>query len=262
MIKSIKILLSCIDKVHFSEREKNMKKGFICFLVFILVLSLLLINPQKNVLAEAGDIGSGVWVLPGSTATFTNVNVDEAAKSVPSWLQQLSEGIQIKVSNKICYPFRGGQFHWVPQIMKLTDGVWTRIATTQEYLYTTEVVQYACAAAPTTGTYALFGYYNGPTEPTCAYDTSKWSYDLYDGYFEVNFPSSFPTGVSVTYRIIGDYSSFLLADRTGTTTTYNDGGTYATFYDSANPDGDISGLTFLVTTQGCSVVVPYHGSFE
>jgi hypothetical protein len=45
--------------------------------------------------------------------------VDDAAKTAPAWLQQFSEGVVLSKAAKICYPFRSGQFHWVPQILEL-----------------------------------------------------------------------------------------------------------------------------------------------
>jgi len=141
-----------------------MKKTAYCLFVFVITLAFLAVSVPGSVSASAGDIGSGVWVTPGSSLAFTTINVDKAAKSAPNWLQQLSEGIVITAPEKICYPFRDGQFHWQPKIMKLTNGVWTHLTTTKEHPFTDEAVEYACATTPAAGTYALFGYYDGPVE--------------------------------------------------------------------------------------------------
>ena len=139
-----------------------MKKIAIFSLALMLAFSFLLIKAPQSALA----IGSGIWVLPlaGSSTAFTSVNIDEAAKTAHPWLQQLSDGVQIDVPTEICYPFRGGQFHWVPQILELNNGTWSEVETTTEYLYGAEATQYACAVPVAAGTFALFGYYNGPVE--------------------------------------------------------------------------------------------------
>jgi hypothetical protein len=141
-----------------------MKKGFYCVFALLLTICLLAVSIPASVSAEAGDIGSGNWVTPGSSTPFTTVNIDKAAKNAPSYLQQLSEGIVISAPAKICYPFRGGQFHWEPRIMKLSNNNWISSTSSKEYIYSDEAVEYACTKAAVAGTYALFGYYDGPAE--------------------------------------------------------------------------------------------------
>lgn len=143
-----------------------MKKAASIVISVALLLVLVLAIAPKDVSASSGDIGSGEWILPSSSASFTAVNVDQAALTAPTWLQQLSEGIKIKSADKICYPFRGGSFKWVPQIMKLTDSKWSNIKTTQEKINGEEDILFACAQAPAAGTYTLFGYYSGQNAQT------------------------------------------------------------------------------------------------
>ena len=193
-----------------------MKKTAYCLFVFLLTLSFLAVSVPGSVSAAAGDIGSGAWVTPGSAAAFTTVNVDKAAKSAPDYLQQLSEGIVISAPAKICYPFRGGQFHWVPKIMQLSNGKWTSMTTGQEYLFTDEAVGYACTKASAAGTYALFGYYDGPAEvvnggglPKCdGVEISGYYYNTtHDGNLVVevilnSYPAEF-AGEALSYSVIG-----------------------------------------------------------
>jgi len=143
-----------------------MKKGSILVIALVLILGLVLVQAPRDASASTGNIGSGAWILPDSPANFTTTNVDLAAQSAPGWLQQFSEGITILSADKICYPFRNGQFFWVPQILQLQNGVWTKIATTKETLSQEDgAFIFACSEAPSAGTYALFGYYDGPIEP-------------------------------------------------------------------------------------------------
>jgi hypothetical protein len=160
-----------------------MKKTVYCIFVFLLTISFLVVSVPGSVSAAAGDIGSGTWVTPGSTAAFTTVNVDKAAASAPDYLQQLSEGIVLSAPAKICYPFRGGQFHWVPRIMRLTNAKWTAMTTEKESIFTDEAVEYACTKAPAAGTYALFGYYDGPAEVANAGGLPKCDGVEMNGYY-------------------------------------------------------------------------------
>lgn len=168
-----------------------MKKGTYCLAVFVLVICMLLVNLPKEVQANAGDIGGGTWVTPGSSDAFKTVNVDKAAKNAPAWLQQLSEGIVITAPEKICYPFAGGRYHWQPQIMQLSAGKWSKVDTKATALYGQEAEEYACATPKTAGTFALFGFYNGPAEvesnlPECSTITFYDKTFYYDPFDEVS----------------------------------------------------------------------------
>jgi hypothetical protein len=155
---------SIVSSYEKSSKGAKMKKTLYCLFVFVITIAFLAVTVPGSVSASAGDIGSGIWATPGSSLAFTTVNVDKAAKSAPNWLQQLSEGIVITAPAKICYPFRGGEYGWQPSIRQLSNGKWTAVATKVEFPFTKEAVSYACASAPAAGTYALFGYYNGPVE--------------------------------------------------------------------------------------------------
>jgi hypothetical protein len=155
-----------------------MKRIALAITALLIAFSFSLAKAPGSVIAT----GSGTWLVIPATVTSSDVNVDAAALSAPSWLQQLSEGVATTAPAKICYPFRGGQFHWVPQIMQLTGNLWTSITTTKEYLFGEEAGLYACAAPVNSGTFALFGYYNGPVEQakvlqcTGALSVDEWSH--------------------------------------------------------------------------------------
>ncbi len=140
-----------------------MKRLAFGLIALMLAFSFVLTSAPQS----AQAVGSDAWVLPlaDASTTFSTVNVDEAAKTAPAWLQQFSEGVVITKATKICYPFRSGQFSWVPQILELKDGLWSRVITTKEYLSGPEGSLFACATPSNAGTFALFAYYTGPIEP-------------------------------------------------------------------------------------------------
>jgi hypothetical protein len=238
-----------------------MKKIVNVLFVVVLVLSLTLVSAPKNVTAkpiEEPSIAEGDW------NTGTQVSVDLVGNPAPVWLQLLTKGVKIDAPTKICHAFRGGQFGWTGEIRKLGDGRGVLIPTVNDWVPTGEGKFMACAQATSAGTYALFGYYGHPVAAVndCQYDTSLWSADLYMGYFEVDFPSDFPLGVLVTYQIVGTYPvPNLDVDQTGSTYTYWDGSVYATFDESPlQPSGPWE-VSLLITTEGCSVVLPVDNDF-
>lgn len=216
-----------------------MKKFAICLLTAIFVISALFAYVPHEVLADAGDTGSGTWVLPGSTASFTTINVDKVAKSAPTWLQQLSEGVVITTPVKICYPFAGGKHYWVPQIMQLNAGKWSKVDTQTASLYGVEAEEYACATPKTAGTFALFGFYNGPVEvetslPACdGVEISAYFFNTtHDGaQVMIILIDSVPTdlvGKSLSYTIIDSApASVTLSPISGAFTYYDSGASYS-----------------------------------
>jgi hypothetical protein len=161
--------------------ENLMKKVFGITITLVIVIGFFMLNMPKLDTVSA-DIGVGSWVIPGSTETVVNVNVDDEIKSAPAWLQQVSEAIKIDKASKICYTFPQGRYGWAPQIRQYKDGKWLKIATTSEYPFSEEAPRYACANAPAAGTYILFAYYHGisevtpETEPAFDCSTIVWSY--------------------------------------------------------------------------------------
>jgi hypothetical protein len=193
--------------------EGTMKQILFAFLAIVLAFSAVMATSPQPALA----VGSDAWLTPGADPALTVkiVNVDDAAKSAPNWLQQFSEGINISKPTQICYPFRLGRYHWVPQILQLTDGVWTKITTTQEYLSGSDGIPSACAAPSAAGTFALFAYYNGPIETKSVagklFTVSSWTVTVepyasgYDVSLilanKVNWKGYYPTATKLSWGI-------------------------------------------------------------
>jgi hypothetical protein len=138
-----------------------MKKGFSHVLSVLFVFALILVNAPKNVEAVRPDTDSSV--AGGTWNVGTEVSMVDLIKyPAAPWLQLLTDGVKLSAPARICHPFRGGQFHWVGQIMQLIDGKWVKLVTTNEWVPSTEGTFTSCAQAPAAGIYALFGYYNGP----------------------------------------------------------------------------------------------------
>jgi hypothetical protein len=135
-------------------------KGLFVF-VFVLSMGMYLFHSTKTVSAKAEK----EWLTPGSEANFTIINVDQAAQTAPNWLQKFSVGIVINGPEKICYPFREGEFHWTPLILQLAGEDWVALETTKEFLNGIEGIPYACSITGSGGTFALFGSYHGPRKP-------------------------------------------------------------------------------------------------
>lgn len=139
-----------------------MKQNLFAFLAIMLAFSAVMATSPQPALA----VGSESWLTPGADPSLKveTVNVDEAALTATAWMQQFSEGIHISKPNKICYPFRQGNFHWVPQIFQLSGTIWSKVETTKETISGPEGALMACASPTEAGTYALFAYYTGPVE--------------------------------------------------------------------------------------------------
>mgnify|MGYP000930068554 FL=1 len=150
-----------------------MKKsiGVIC-LIGILI-SLLFITTNE---AQADSPASGSWTAG------TEVTIDLEKTPAPNeWVQLFGSAVQVTEPTEICHPFRGGQFGWTPEIRRLKNGKWMQLDTTMRRLPNNEGPLYACTNAPAAGTYALFGYYNGPLEipgtqaSTCSLSLDGWT---------------------------------------------------------------------------------------
>jgi len=120
-----------------------------------IILCISLIKPPKTVEAKDTKIAAGEWL------TGTEVEVDAL---VPADLNLLTKGVKVTEPGMICHPFQGGQFHWVGEIRYLKNGEWLKLKTTNDWYPDKEGQFMSCAQVPAAGTYALFGYYNGPLE--------------------------------------------------------------------------------------------------
>lgn len=149
-----------------------MKKAIGVICVIGIVLSLLFLTTHE---AQAVSPASGTW------STGTEVAIDLEKTPAPNeWVQLFGSGVEVTTNTEICHPFRGGQFGWTPEIRRLKNGKWMLLETTTRRLPDNEGALYACADAPAAGTYALFGYYNGPlelpgTQTTCTLSLDGWT---------------------------------------------------------------------------------------
>lgn len=191
-----------------------MKKIVNVSISVVLVLVFLLANLQKHTVAAATKplVAEGTW------STGMEVEVDLTTTSAPTWMQLLTKGVKITTPAKICHPFRGGKYHWVGEIRQLVKGIWVKLPTVSDWVPSTEGVFTACAQAPAAGTYALFGYYNGPLEIARdnpggnPFDCSTVVWDAFlSGFVEhpVDLPTYYfipyflnvPFGTPVTYTV-------------------------------------------------------------
>lgn len=190
-----------------------MKRAMYSITGILVAIALALIPLQGTAVAAYG----GSWVFPlGGDASYQVVDVSQAVQTAPAWLQQFSEGIKIDQPTKVCYTFRHGQFNWVPRFLQLSDGKWSAVATTKEYLYGEEGSLFACAQPTVAGTLVLFAYYSGPAEaPQVSAPAGKlftvdhWSMvvgepreqDFHDIYaYDVNW-SGYPTATRLAWGI-------------------------------------------------------------
>lgn len=167
--------------------------NFIMSISFIFCISLFM-APEK-VEAKDTKVASGAWI------TGTEVEVDAL---VPADLNLLTKGVKIAKPGLICHPFSGGQFHWVGEIRQLKNGEWQKLDTTNDWYPDKEGQFMSCSQAPAAGTYALFGYYNGPLE--IAYDDMPGICSSYavntDGFTNIRYISSNSAGLESTSLMV------------------------------------------------------------
>lgn len=140
-----------------------MKRVLFVIIMLVLVCVIVFISIPQTV--QAGNTVSTHSIAAGDWNTGTAIEVDLSAAPSPEWLQLMTvNGVVVNEPTEICHELGGGKFHWIGEIRKLTDGRWTKLQTTTKWVPDEEGLLMACAQAPIEGTYALFGFYNGPQE--------------------------------------------------------------------------------------------------
>lgn len=139
-----------------------MKKYLNFAFVFVLALSMLLINTSGTVSAKLNPVTSYIVPAEGAWSAGTEVFIDPATVKLPD-LQLLTNGTVISEPQKICHEFRGGDYGWVGEIRMLKDGVWIKQTATTGWQPDSEGKFMICTDAATSGTFALFGYYDAKT---------------------------------------------------------------------------------------------------
>jgi hypothetical protein len=85
-----------------------------------------------------------------------------------------SDGVIVVGSARICHPYRGGQFGWTSEIRRATPLGWVPVVTTNGW-EPDEEGKYMTCAEVSSGTYAVFGYWDKPawwqTCPPAEYPT-------------------------------------------------------------------------------------------
>lgn len=108
-------------------------------------------------------VADGDWVWDDESVSGSETPVDLSQAPAPQWQDVMSwDALVIDGAAEICHPFRGGQLGWVPSIAVLTGKSWTALPTTLQWMPDEEGQLYACAQAPSAGTYVLFGGYVRP----------------------------------------------------------------------------------------------------
>jgi hypothetical protein len=183
-----------------------MKRIITGSIVMMLLLSLLLIKAPQNVSA----LNEQSWVVQSGVES-TTVDVTTAATTAPAWLQRFSDGIQIEMPAKICYPFRQGAYDWVPEILRLSGETWTQLETSKEYLFGKEAGLYACATPTYAGTFALFAYYHGAAAAATAADTGDKIFTVASWTMRVGTPREQDFGDIYAYDV--NWSGYPMANR-------------------------------------------------
>lgn len=102
---------------------------------------------------------AGVWEWTTTTVTGEIIPMYKIDTPAPEWTKLLSNPLRVDGRTQICHPFRGGQFGWHTSIFLLNGKTWLELPTTVEWVPDEEGQLMACAYAPVSGVYAMFGYW-------------------------------------------------------------------------------------------------------
>lgn len=142
-----------------------MKKQIKISITIALVLTMLVVMIPGNVnaisLSPRPEIAPGSWIFT-SDVVGSEVQPDTLTTPAPTWRLLITNGLVLSGPSRICHEFTGYQVGWMGDIYMETGDAWTKLATTIEWVPTTEGHLMACAQAPAAGTYALFAYWDKP----------------------------------------------------------------------------------------------------
>jgi hypothetical protein len=141
-----------------------MKKIIYIIAALELVLVLTQVSVPKVVAGYYNPQPQIPPIAPSSWTGGSQVSIDLVTYPAPDWLELKSEGVKVTTPGQICHEFRGISYHWVPEIRYLKNGKWVKVESIGGWVPNTEGTYVVCANASVAGTYALFAYYNGPTE--------------------------------------------------------------------------------------------------
>jgi len=193
-----------------------MRKTGKCIIVLLLAITFALTAISGSVKALPDPVAADDTIAPGKWSGGNEVSLYLNVTPPPNeWVRLLGKGLQVTEPGKICHKFYGGRFGWTADIYQLVRGVWQKLPTTLGWDSNEEGNWVACAAAPSAGTYAMFGYWTKPADQkssgspsNCPYDTSFWDvYWLGQDYPEIEiYLSAFvwdvPEGTLFTYTVL------------------------------------------------------------
>ncbi len=233
-----------------------MKKALTTLFIALFSASLLFITPDK---AQATSPADGNW------NTGTEIKIDLEKNPEPNtWVDLLTQGVQVDKKTEICHPFRGAQFHWVPEIRRLVKGQWQKLETTIRRIPNNEGPFWACANAPAAGTYALFGYYNGPREyfnsqPPACIPMDGWGRRTRSNTLQITI-DNLDDGAVISYKQLTTHPNVTLAFIQGSATVQTDDDKYAQLT-SVSQTGEWE-IEVEVSYQGCSRVFTFSGGVD
>lgn len=146
-----------------------MKKSNLTLLLAVLVIAIFLAltpqpvraagyEPPAPVLPAAGN-----WSWDNEAVTGTIIpQYQLAATYDPDYALLQSEGVHLSGGTQLCHPYPGGQFGWNAEIRVLTNTGWQPVPTVNQWVPDEEGKFMTCAQVWSSGTYAIFGYWEKP----------------------------------------------------------------------------------------------------
>jgi len=137
-----------------------------------LVLTMIVVTIPGKAYAKPipprPDIAPGSWTWT-SGVSGSEIQPDTLTTPAPTWRLLITNGLVLSGPAYLCHEFTGNQNGWMGDIYMLAGDAWTKLATTVDWVPTTEGHLMACAQAPSAGTYALFAYWTKPDgwQPAC-----------------------------------------------------------------------------------------------
>jgi hypothetical protein len=178
--------------------------GFIALASLLLSSAFVPASSISNTPVSSSSVAAGDWVVSAPGVSSADVSMEALTTPNAAWLQLLTGGITISGASEICHPFRGGQYGWAGVIYKLDGNEWKKMETTADWYPDSSGSYYACAYAPSAGTYALFGYYTQPNVRDCGlYSISSLDATMVgdNGFIYFGTISPAVANVAVTYKI-------------------------------------------------------------
>ena len=138
-------------------------------ITLVILLTMFVVSTPSQVGAQVlfVPIPFSPEIAPGSWSWTTGVSgyeiqPDKLTATAPAWRLIKTNGLVLSGPAYMCHEFTGDQVGWMGDIYMLNGDSWIKLATTIDWVPTTEGKLMACAQAPAAGTYALFAYWVMP----------------------------------------------------------------------------------------------------